>query len=79
MVFLYIIQSETDKGFYTGICRNIEKRLQKHNSDSLNSTKKRRPFVLQYIEEYPDYHSARLREKEIKSYKGGNNFKKLFR
>jgi len=39
MVCIYIIQSLKDKGYYIGICEDIEKRLLKHNSGGVKSTK----------------------------------------
>ncbi|MBU1032195.1 GIY-YIG nuclease family protein [Patescibacteria group bacterium] len=79
MIHVYIIQSLKDKGYYTGISNNIENRLDKHNKGGVGSTKSRGPFKLVYKEECIDYKMARLREKEIKLYKGGNSFKKLIK
>lgn len=56
---------------------NPEKRLEKHNKGAVKSTKNRRPFKLIYKEKFKNYKDARIREKEIKSYKGGNKFKEL--
>lgn len=62
-----------------GISYNLEKRLQKHNKGGVRSTKTRKPFRLIYSEKFDNYAKARLREKEIKSYKGGNSFKELIK
>ncbi len=77
MIYVYILQSLTDSGYYIGICNNLGNRLQKHNRGGVTSTKRRRPFKVVYTEEYESYLEARLREKEIKSYKGGNKFREL--
>lgn len=77
MVYLYILKSLKDKGYYIGICKDLNNRIKKHNSGQVKSTKFRVPFELIYYEEYSDYSLARNREKEIKSWHGGNNFKKL--
>ncbi len=77
MVYVYILQSEIDKGYYIGICQNLEKRLERHNKGGVVSTRRRRPFKLIYIEEYNNYLEARFREKEIKSFKSGNKFREL--
>ncbi|MBI2442454.1 MAG: GIY-YIG nuclease family protein [Candidatus Levybacteria bacterium] len=77
MVIVYILQSLRDKGFYIGITKNVEERLVKHNRGEVQSTKKRRPFKIIYTEQFNNYDEARKRESEIKSYKGGNSFRKL--
>ena len=79
MVFVYILKSLKDNGFYVGISKDIDSRLIKHNRGSVSSTSKRRPFQLIYNESFANYSSARLREKEIKSYKGGLKFKELIK
>lgn len=79
MVYVYILQSEVDQGYYIGICKELELRIRKHNSGSVKSTKKRKPLTLKYFEKFESYKLARVREKEIKSFKGGNSFKKLLR
>lgn len=77
MISVYVIRSLKDNGYYIGISNNIDNRIKKHNSGGVYSTKDRRPFELIYTEEFKTYSLARFREKEIKSYKGGNKFKKL--
>lgn len=77
MVFVYVLQSIKDEGFYVGICKDLTKRLGKHNKGGVRSTKFRKPFKIVYSEIYEDYKRARVREKELKSYKGGNKLKEL--
>lgn len=77
MVYVYIIKSLKDNGYYIGICKDIKKRLERHNKGGVFSTKRRKPFVLVKYEEFLSYNAARIREKEIKSFKGGNKFKNL--
>jgi putative endonuclease len=52
-------------------------RLKHHNSGANKSIKRNRPWLLLYKEQFTNNKSAWLREKQIKSYKGGNAFKKL--
>lgn len=78
MVLVYVLQSLKDRGYYIGITNNLEKRLLKHNMGGVKSTQDRKPFLIVYKEEYSTYATARIREKELKSFKGGNEFKKLF-
>ena len=77
MVYVYIIRSLKDDKYYIGITKNLENRLIKHNRGEVFSTKARAPFILIKSEEFNSYSNARKREKEIKSYKGGNKFKEL--
>ncbi len=77
MFFVYILRSLKDKDYYIGISKDLKSRLIKHNLGGVYSTKSRKPFELVYSEEFSDYKDARLREIEIKSYKGGNSFRKL--
>ena len=79
MVYVYILQSKKDSGYYIGISKNVQHRLNEHNLGKTTSTKNRRPFVLKYTERFNDYKAARNREIEIKSFKGGNKFKVLIR
>ena len=67
------------KRYYVGCTNNIERRLKEHNNNKTFSLKNRGPFELIYKEEYSTLKEARKREKEIKSYKGGNAFKRLLR
>lgn len=75
--FVYVLQSLKDKGFYIGITTNPTRRLKYHNLGTNRSTKTRVPFKLVYYEEFSDKRAALKREKQIKSYKGGNAFKRL--
>lgn len=77
MIYVYILQSLLDSGYYIGICKDLDKRLKKHNQGGVYSTKKRKPFKLVYSEKFETYSLARKREEELKSYKGGNKFKEL--
>jgi len=56
---------------------SVEKRLKEHNSGKTTSTRKRGPWKLIFTEIQPDRQTAWKREKQIKSYKGGEAFKKL--
>lgn len=74
---VYVLQSLKDKGFYIGTTTNPQRRLKYHNLGTNKSTKARIPFKLVYYEKFNDNKVALKREKQIKSYKGGNAFKKL--
>jgi len=77
MYFVYIIQSEKNGRYYVGYTSCFENRLLKHNSGGNISTKANRPWKLVYKEEYDNKKDAWLRERQIKSYKGGVAFQKI--
>lgn len=77
MVHLYILKNNSGK-YYIGITSlSLEARLARHNNGEVNSTKFYRPWSMIHSEEFQDFESARKREKQIKSWHGGNAFKKL--
>ncbi len=75
--FVYILQSQKDDGYYIGYSPDVAKRLDYHNSGRQRSTKSRIPFKVIYTEKYNSKKEALIRERQIKSYKGGKAFKKL--
>ena len=75
--YVYIIQSLKDGKYYIGSSSNVVERLKYHNVGLQRSTRNRTPFILVYSEEVENKEAALIREKQIKSYKGGEGFKKL--
>ncbi|MBI4723385.1 MAG: GIY-YIG nuclease family protein [Candidatus Stahlbacteria bacterium] len=74
--YVYVLKDA--KGhYYIGSTKNIERRLNEHNSGKTKSLKYRRPVKLIYYELFDTYAEAYKREFIIKSYKGSNAFKKL--
>ena len=65
--FIYIVEC-SDNTLYTGIAKDIDKRVQEHNSSSKGAkyTKARRPVNLVYSEKVEDRSSALKREYAIK-------------
>ena|SRR3990167_10088745 len=75
--FVYILENRKGKR-YVGITGLLpELRLLRHNKGDVKSTRYGKPWKIIYIEEYTNYNSARSREKQIKSWHGGNALKKL--
>lgn len=68
-VYLYILRSEKNGHFYTGVAADVEDRLKRHNGGRSISTKPGRPWQLVYTEQFPDRSLAMKRESEIKSWK----------
>ncbi|MEK7151379.1 MAG: GIY-YIG nuclease family protein [Patescibacteria group bacterium] len=77
MFHTYILQSEESAKYYIGSTGDLEKRINRHNAGRNKSTKSQRPWRLVYKEFFTTKQDAYRREMEIKSYKGGNAFKKL--
>ena len=77
MYKIYILKSKIKNHFYVGHTNNLEKRLNSHNRGRVKSTKSCKPWKIIYTENFGNKHDAFKREKQIKSYKGGEAFKKL--
>lgn len=77
MYYAYIIYSVKTNKYYLGSTVDINSRLQRHNAGRNKSTKNGIPWKLVYSEEFKNRQEAYKREMKIKSYKGGNAFKKL--
>ncbi|MFH0776180.1 MAG: GIY-YIG nuclease family protein [Patescibacteria group bacterium] len=79
MYFVYILQSKKDNGFYIGQTNNLAKRLSRHNSGGVQSTKRKIPLKIVIYESYQMRSEAVQREKYLKSLKSGNEFKKILK
>ena len=77
MFTVYIIRSESTGRYYIGFTSNIADRLKHHNSGASKFTKGKGPWILVYSENFKEKGDAWLRERKIKSYRGGNAFTKL--
>ncbi|MEA3512344.1 MAG: GIY-YIG nuclease family protein, partial [Campylobacterota bacterium] len=67
LYFVYILEC-SDGSLYTGITKDIEKRLDEHNNKKTGAkyTKSRRPVKLVYKEQSLNRSTASKREYEIK-------------
>ena len=77
MYYVYILKSLKDSKYYIGSTSNVDARLAFHNAGLQRSTKHRIPFVLVLTETFSNRSQAEKREKQIKSFKGGEAFIKL--
>ena len=77
MYFVYIIKSLIVSRYYIGSTENVDRRLSDHNSGKVKSTKAYKPWEIVYLERFDIKSDALKREKQIKSYRSGNAFKKL--
>lgn len=74
--YVYILRNSEGK-HYIGSTEGLKERIKKHNSHGSRWTKYKGPWSLLYQEECETKTEAIKREHEIKSYKGGNAFKRL--
>jgi putative endonuclease len=77
MIFLYIIKSETVGELYVGICKDIENRVREHNKGKNRYTKGLRPWKIVHSEQFPDWQTAREKEKYYKSGSGKERLKEM--
>ncbi|MFZ1654810.1 MAG: GIY-YIG nuclease family protein [Candidatus Moraniibacteriota bacterium] len=77
MLIVCILRSTIQQRFYIGHTKDLSKRIQTHNVGSVRSTKAYRPWSTIHTETYSSKQEAHAREMQIKSYKGGEAFKKL--
>ncbi len=69
--YVYMLRC-ADGSLYTGITKDIERRVKEHNtSDRLAAryTRSRRPVILVWSEDHPDRSSALKREAQLKKFK----------
>jgi predicted GIY-YIG superfamily endonuclease len=65
--FVYILRCD-DGSLYTGIAKDVDRRLEQHNAGTASRyTRSRLPVSLEYQEEQPDQSMALKRELAIKA------------
>ncbi|OPZ15581.1 MAG: GIY-YIG nuclease superfamily protein [Bacteroidetes bacterium ADurb.BinA245] len=70
MYYTYVLKSIDHDYFYKGHCRDLEKRIQQHNSGMTQSLKPYIPFKLVYYEVFQNEEEAISREKYFKTAAG---------
>jgi putative endonuclease len=70
MITVYVIESLTDKTWYTGMALDATSRLKEHNAGKNRFTKGHRPWKIIYTEQLPDWTTARKKEKYLKTAAG---------
>lgn len=66
--YMYILKC-SDESYYTGSTKDLELRLQQHQTGSgANHTKKRLPVKLVYFEEFDRINEAFYREKQVQGW-----------
>ena len=69
MITLYVLKGKMGKR-YVGITKNISRRLREHREKATKGGQLLGEFSVLYTEKYPDYKTAREREKFLKSGQG---------
>lgn len=72
--YVYIVKCK-DGSFYTGMTKNVEKRLLQHNgqkSGGAKYTRGKRPVELRYLEIHASFKLADRRERMIKKFSHGD-------
>ncbi len=77
MAYIYILQDKISRKYYTGSCLELSKRIQRHRHHTGGQTTKNGNWILVCYKMCEDIIEARRIEKLVKSYKGGNAFKKI--
>ena len=77
MFTVYILRNNQGGKHYIGSTNDLVRRISEHNRGHTRSTRQKGNWEIIYTEEYDNMLEARRRELQIKSYKGGNAFKKL--
>lgn len=67
MHYVYVLLSEKDGQFYTGMTSDLRQRYEQHNAGQVASTKHRLPFRLVYYEACVSRTDAAAREKYLKT------------
>jgi predicted GIY-YIG superfamily endonuclease len=68
-ITLYVLKDKSGKR-YIGITNNLSRRLKEHRSHKTKGGQLLDDFIVVYTETFPDYHTARIKEKFLKSGQG---------
>ena len=77
MYYLYILLNETKTKTYTGVTKNVEKRLNEHNSGKVTSSRPYRPYRILHTQAFETLREARQAERLYKSTTGRRRLKQL--
>ncbi len=78
MYYVYILKSKEYKRSYVGFTSNINLRLEEHNSGKSFYTRRYKPWIIIYKEEFKSEKEAINREKFYKTRNGRKELKKIF-
>jgi putative endonuclease len=66
MYYVYILQSQKDKSYYTGYTTDLQQRIKHHNSHSSKYSSTKAPFELVWYCAFKDEKKAIIFEKYLK-------------
>ena len=75
--FVYVLKSRRLNKFYTGMTKDLHRRLKEHNSGRTKSNKAFIPWEIIYTEEFNSEEEALKREKYLKSGSGREFLRKI--
>ena len=70
MYYIYLIKSEKDKSYYTGVTEDLKRRLSEHNNGSAKYTSTKGNFILVWYCAFSEKQKAYDFEKYLKSGSG---------
>ena len=71
MYYVYVLRSVQDGMLYTGVTKDLSRRMREHQAGKTRSLRYRRPLVLVYSETYSTKREAIARERYFKTPEGG--------
>ncbi len=74
MFKVYILKSQLLERFYIGQTKDLDKRIEWHNSSRARWTKRYQPWAIVYTESFDKRSDAIKREKELKDLKNIKQF-----
>ncbi len=77
MHYIYILKSNKHNRYYIGCTSDLERRVRQHNRGNNRSTRPGIPWRLVCFRKFNNQKEAYDCEKLVKSYKGGNAFKRI--
>ncbi len=70
MFYVYILQSQKDRSFYTGVSENLKQRIKEHNWHLSRYSKSKTPFELVWFCAFKNKNKALNFEKYLKQGSG---------
>lgn len=77
--FLYILKSKSFERYYTGISKDVVKRLEFHNMKEKGFASRYRPWEIVFVKEFENKTEAMKAERKIKSWKSKVKIEKLIK
>ena len=80
MGYVYILRSVKSGKYYVGSTSDFKRRIREHNTGIGGIfSMTHRPWKMVCYKGFSSLRDARVEEKKVKSYKGGNAFRKIVR